>query len=292
MSQFAGQPGTPGSPLGGPAGSATETSGQHRVADLAALELERDRQVARLTLLVLLVPTLWFLQTDLSVGLHDGTLFTDRFAVRLFFLGALVFGAIRLGTVRDRDAYESAVLITSVVTAVCIVTLNALRPEGSTLPLRTPLMWLLAYYAGLVNRPRYQMIAPFTISLGIILLRLFWVDSGATGTIEGDILVVLVMNAIGLLLIRHREMQSARAHALWEAERATRASLERTMSELKQLRGIIPICAHCKEVRTELGGWQQIESYVRAHTEAEFSHGICPRCVEKHFGESAVGSGQ
>ena len=55
--------------------------------------------------------------------------------------------------------------------------------------------------------------------------------------------------------------------------------LRQSLREVKTLRGLLPICSVCKRVRDDQGYWTQIESYVRAHTEAEFSHGICPTCA-------------
>ncbi|MDA3897368.1 MAG: hypothetical protein PF482_14635 [Desulfobacteraceae bacterium] len=59
--------------------------------------------------------------------------------------------------------------------------------------------------------------------------------------------------------------------------------LKNALNEIKQLRGILPICAHCKKIRDDKGYWNQIESYIENHTEAEFSHGICPGCAEKFY---------
>jgi len=56
--------------------------------------------------------------------------------------------------------------------------------------------------------------------------------------------------------------------------------LQDALSEVITLRGIIPICASCKKVRDDNGYWNQIESYIRDHSEADFSHGICPECVK------------
>ncbi len=55
--------------------------------------------------------------------------------------------------------------------------------------------------------------------------------------------------------------------------------LNNAMKEIKTLQGIIPICAHCKNIRDDKGLWSQVEVYVRDHSEAEFSHGICPDCM-------------
>jgi PAS domain S-box-containing protein len=56
-------------------------------------------------------------------------------------------------------------------------------------------------------------------------------------------------------------------------------------TEIKTLRGLLPICAHCKKIRDDQGYWQQIESYVTQHSDADFTHGICPTCFETHYPE-------
>ena len=57
--------------------------------------------------------------------------------------------------------------------------------------------------------------------------------------------------------------------------------LQASLEQVKLLSGFLPICAYCKKVRDDSGYWSQIESYIRDHSEAEFSHGICPDCVKK-----------
>jgi PAS domain S-box-containing protein len=61
--------------------------------------------------------------------------------------------------------------------------------------------------------------------------------------------------------------------------------LQDALDKIKVLRGIIPICASCKKIRDDKGYWNQIESYIRDHSEAEFSHGICPDCAKKLYPE-------
>jgi len=59
--------------------------------------------------------------------------------------------------------------------------------------------------------------------------------------------------------------------------------LQQTLSEVKTLRGLIPICSICKNIRDDKGYWNRIESYIADHSEAAFTHGICPDCVKKHY---------
>ena len=61
--------------------------------------------------------------------------------------------------------------------------------------------------------------------------------------------------------------------------------LEKALREVKTLRGIVPICSYCKKIRNDKGFWDQVEVYVRDHTEANFSHSICPTCYQEHFPE-------
>lgn len=56
--------------------------------------------------------------------------------------------------------------------------------------------------------------------------------------------------------------------------------LEAALADVKHLSGLLPICAYCKKIRNDQNYWQQVESYVSEHSEAQFSHGICPDCYE------------
>ncbi|MDY6990890.1 MAG: PAS domain S-box protein [Thermodesulfobacteriota bacterium] len=59
--------------------------------------------------------------------------------------------------------------------------------------------------------------------------------------------------------------------------------LENALDEAKTLRGILPICSFCKKVRNESGYWEHADVYIRKHTKADVSHGICPKCMKKHY---------
>ena len=61
--------------------------------------------------------------------------------------------------------------------------------------------------------------------------------------------------------------------------------LSEALSQVKQLSGLLPICSSCKKIRDDQGYWSQIETYIRTHSEASFSHGICPECAGKLYPE-------
>jgi PAS domain S-box-containing protein len=59
--------------------------------------------------------------------------------------------------------------------------------------------------------------------------------------------------------------------------------LKSALAQVRALSGLLPICADCKRIRDDNGSWTQIESYIRDHSEAEFSHGLCPDCAERLY---------
>jgi len=63
------------------------------------------------------------------------------------------------------------------------------------------------------------------------------------------------------------------------------ARLEEALERVKTLKGLVPICASCKKIRDDKGFWNQIETYIETHTDAEFSHGLCPECIQKLYPE-------
>jgi sensor histidine kinase YesM len=93
---------------------------------------------------------------------------------------------------------------------------------------------------------------------------------------------VIQRDEIGQLLTSFNTLINDRkqAEAALEDERR---QLQQALDEVRTLRGILPICSYCKKVRDDKGYWNQVEQYVSDHTDAKFSHGICPSCYEKEM---------
>ncbi len=92
------------------------------------------------------------------------------------------------------------------------------------------------------------------------------------------------LGMVGILLGTRGLLRNERARDRSEAALATRnADLEKALVEIRTLRGIVPICAHCKKVRDDEGFWHLVEVYVSTRTEAEFSHGLCPACEHELY---------
>ena len=69
-----------------------------------------------------------------------------------------------------------------------------------------------------------------------------------------------------------------------EADRESAVKkLEKALSEIKTLRGILPLCSFCKKIRNDKGYWEQVDVYIHKYSEADISHSICPECLKKHY---------
>jgi hypothetical protein len=109
-------------------------------------------------------------------------------------------------------------------------------------------------------------------------------------------LVISCFMAAGIYLIQPVFLSMSRSEealkdmntklsALSEEQQKLIAELQGALSKIKTLRGMLPICASCKKVRDDKGYWSQIEAYISEHSEAEFSHGLCPECAQKLYPE-------
>ena len=255
----------------------------------ASVRFDSDQRLARLGLLLYLLPTVYFIRTDLLLLTRGFDHVDLRVTIRALALLVLIGMVAAVGRARERRQLDSILITAAWTIAVLMLFMNSLRPAGSTLPMRSPIMALLVMYGTLHSRPRHVIVPAVAFSIGLVVLRLTRLTSTADGDVAGDVVVLAVVNAIGIALSLRRRDREAVEDAAWTALRTARDAAEQALRELKTLRGIIPICSHCRQVRTEAGAWQQLERYIRTHTDAEFSHGICPDCLVHHYPELRLG---
>ena len=89
-------------------------------------------------------------------------------------------------------------------------------------------------------------------------------------------------NDEGLTILEVSRNITDRVHAEKEKEKLIK-QLQSALNDVKQLSGLLPICAHCKKIRDDNGYWNQIEAYLTRHSDAKFSHGICQECAKKYY---------
>jgi ligand-binding sensor domain-containing protein len=100
--------------------------------------------------------------------------------------------------------------------------------------------------------------------------------------------VVLGVAAIALV---GAGSQMWRLRRLKASERELSRRVEESLSQIKTLRGLLPVCASCKKIRDDKGYWNQMETYIQANSEADFSHSVCPECIQKLYPDYAASEG-
>lgn len=94
-------------------------------------------------------------------------------------------------------------------------------------------------------------------------------------------LTLCIVEVIGLAIENARRYQQIKNSEY--RLRKEKEKVEEALAKVKKLSGLLPICSHCKKIRDDKGYWNQIESYIHDHSEAEFSHSICRDCAKEHY---------
>jgi len=218
-----------------------------------------------------------------------------------------------LGTAPERQVLLAARIAFAVVSVVVLVLLRrGLRPTtmdrmllvwmllGSALTLLigstrvsihflgyafTVIIELFLIYIVVPVRLPFQAGVALCTAIGDAILLFFGgvqIDSVSRRTIIAGYGLANLMGAFSSWSLHHLKREQ---YAALKRESVLRSGLETAIAEIRTLEGIVPICAHCKSIRNDEGYWQQVEVYVRDNTHAEFSHGICPTCAQKHYGD-------
>lgn len=141
----------------------------------------------------------------------------------------------------------------------------------------------------------YPVIGSVMLASGLlIMVRAIWVLQMPSFTIMEEspvqigyfiaVMVLQIAGNISFIMLTSERLE----RELSDAETALKQTVEdlqKALIEVKTLGGLLPICANCKKIRDDIGDWHQLESYICKHSEAEFSHGICPECARKLYPE-------
>lgn len=139
----------------------------------------------------------------------------------------------------------------------------------------------------LIYKPRYLLLlttATIFVAEFLVMLVLYYLPElgmFSNAIIDSVILSLIVFPSLYFFLLKPMQLHiRQRMEAEAEKDRLI-VELQKALDEVKTLRGIVPMCAWCKSVRDDNGYWQQVEDYMSSQTGAEFTHGICPKCLEK-----------
>ena len=251
-------------------------------ADLDEIRLENDRRMGTLFLRVSLIPMIALAWVDGLVLGWSARALAPSWTLRLVGAALLLVFIRRIRNAPTRKEFDDTAFISALFIVGVLLSFRLLRPPPNITGIRVEFLFLVSSVVMLPTRPWRHSVITFTLGLGSILLLIFY----NTGVAPAEIVSIAILYSLGLAvgasIARNRIEAMERETEIWLAERAARAKLTTTLAELHVLKGVIPICAHCKNVRLEHGDWQRLELFVREHSDADFSHGICPDCEQKH----------
>lgn len=205
--------------------------------------------------------------------ISEGTL-PDGLFIRTCFMviGAAVLWLIRY--VRQPWVLDFGALFYSSVIALGLVYFHA--AGGASVERMVAVITLYVYMTHLAF-PTYTMFITPPVSLALAGETYLLTTPGSSiYTSESSIILIVLLSSLVMAALASALLQRSRYNAY------------RAMRQVKTLSGLIPICASCKKIRDDGGFYTQLEQYIREHSDAEFSHGLCPQCARVALQETSV----
>ena len=166
----------------------------------------------------------------------------------------------------DFKSYDGKIVILCLIISIAIYILDSLIPLGVAGGVPYILVVLVSLWS-----PRKRL--PYYVAISGSILTILGFISSQPG---GELWKVIFNRSLALFAIWVTAILSVQRKSIQEEK-------EKALSELKVLSGLLPICSSCKKIRDDRGYWSQIELYIRDHSEAVFSHSVCPECVKKLY---------
>jgi hypothetical protein len=237
-----------------------------------------DLWLARLCVLAAIARILLCAILDYRALAANVFLFSLACRVAFVFLSVWALVSLRAS---DRFFFPWCLLLAIITT--CFI---SLRIPTDTSHVYMTLATVLAAYvvAPLPLLPQMLAAIPFSIAVFGILMT-----TDRMGAISLGVAFVLA-NTVGIAISAQLQRRRRLSFLRNLRETELRTALQQALAEVKTLRGRIPICAWCKMIRDKDNAWQPVESFVRQHTHAEFSHGICPSCYQAEFARRTASS--
>jgi len=140
----------------------------------------------------------------------------------------------------------------------------------------------LLFIAAVIVASRYAgaVAGLWTALLSVLVFD--WFFDRTPHVLDFTLAVVYRAVVFGSLSLLVASLEKQRRDAIRRLEDAN-SELRNALSEIKILRGTLPICTYCKQIRTDTGTWIQMEKYIHEHSEADFTHGVCPDCLREHY---------
>jgi uncharacterized membrane protein YccC len=172
-----------------------------------------------------------------------------------------------------RQDINAALIGTTILLAVGIFVLDFIYPLGVAVgALYTPLVLITLWSSS----RRFTLIVTVGATVLTVVGLFYPLYGGANWlAVTNRVLSLITIWVAAILVLLYKRAEEERERLIRE--------LQDALENIKTLRGLLPICSSCKKIRDDHGYWNQLETYIGAHTDAEFTHGLCPECIQKLY---------
>lgn len=242
--------------------------------------LRHDINQAAVGMMVLMLPLLALVYNDYRfLGLSF--LFWSVIAARALFLILTIVLIVYMRRLSRPVTYDRLLFIWALSSVFLLGLINYTRPPNVFTFAFIDVVIVLTYYLLIPNKLINQTITTLLLAIDDILILVLTKDQSVQAFLFA-IILCYVLSIVGSTfgswqISSHRR----REFKLYEEEQNSNTELKKALAEVKQLSGLLPICAWCKKIRNDDGYWQAVDTYLREHAKVEFTHGICPECSSK-----------
>jgi hypothetical protein len=251
---------------------------------------ERDREQAMAVTAVVAIPILAFGIIDAMVAkslLRLAVLWSIR-GITIAGLTYLWYGLRRASS---RARLEGLLFNAQLIGVALAVGAHVSRGQASLFMTRFELLSVVIYYLMIPGRTRQQAVPAIALSVASLAMVLLWHVDVSGPDLVSHVVCFVLANVLGWLVASHRQATAAAEQDAWRALAAAHARLQRTIDELRALRGVVPICPSCRKVRGARDAWQQLEAFVAERGDVRFSSILCPSCLQSEFGAVLTNQG-
>jgi hypothetical protein len=182
---------------------------------------------------------------------------------------------------RSTKAFDICWAIWLGMVVIHVFHVDQTRPPGFIATTSIDILILFVFYLGVLIELKYQILASTLFTVLGLGFRFLDPRFGSAIMLQYTVAFVTA-NLVGGLAAWFVHRMMRQQFLSFKAEENMREKLENTMNELKTLQGLLPICADCKKIREDDGEWKRLEHYISEHSDAKFTHGLCPDCVTKY----------
>lgn len=266
------------------AGERVTLFGEFESAELeAAYRLRHagfDRLLARVIIVVAGIAAVGLGGIDLTLFPDGGTEFVVLTAARwsLFALSAAALVLLRGSPTPTR--FTAVMVAWNACTAILPVVVGVIWPPGHIELRMTASLAIMMTYCVMPLTVRFQMLAALQQTAAHLLVIAWLNPLPDPQAVAAEAGWLAILNVLGVVLAHRLHARHRRLYAALQRQSELSANLGRALAEVRTLRGLIRVCAWCRKVDAG-ADWQQLEAYIRANSDAEFTHGICPPCLSQ-----------